>query len=514
MNEADNSRIAKNTLFLYFRMFLIMAVQFYASRVVLQQLGISDYGLYNVVGGLVALFGFVNASMTVTTQRYLNFHLESDNSLRLRQIFATCIHIHLLISLLLVVLAETAGLWYLREKMVIPAGREQAAFWVYQLSILSTVVSIMTFPYIADIIAREKMSAFAYISIIEALLKLLIVFLLSLAVIDRLVFYAILAALVQIIVCACYKGYANRHFPESRYHRCHDGALFREMLSFAGWNLWGNTAAVFNGQGLNLLLNFFFGPAVNAARAVTVQVQSLLMQFANNFQTALNPQITKNYASGRLDDMHALVFRSAKFTYLLLLLLCLPLLMETPFLLDFWLDEVPRYTAVFVRLMIMTTLIDATANPFMVSAAATGRVKVYQSVVGGTLLLVLPLSWLALRTGAAPWAVYAVHLAVSAVAYVVRLLIVRPLIQLPVGAFVSRVILRCALVTAVALVLPLLLHCTLPVGSLWTSLLTIVLSALSAAGSAYLVGLTAGEKGFVWGKLQEITKRRNGPVQR
>ena len=508
MNQVDNSRIAKNTLFLYFRMLLIMAVQLYASRVVLQQLGEVDYGIYSVVAGLVALFGFVNASMTASTQRFLTFHLEQGDSVRLKQIFATCIHIHVLISLLLVVLAETLGLWYLNTHMVIPAGRLQAAFWVFQLSILSTVVSIMTFPYMADIIAHEKMSAFARISIVEALLKLLIVFLLTVALMDKLVLYALLVVAVQLVICFCYKGYANRRFDESHYRYYHERPLFREILGFAGWNLWGNTAAVMANQGLNLLLNLFFGPAVNAARAVSVQVQSVLMQFANNFQTAINPQITKTYSGGRLTEMHSLVLRSAKFSYLMLLALCLPLLFEAPFLLDFWLDKVPAYSVVFVRLMVIITLIDMTANPLMISAAATGRVKVYQSVVGSILLMIVPVSYVVLRMGGEPWAVYVVHLAICCVAYVVRLLLVRPLIQLPIGRFVTAVLLRCLGVTAAASVLPLALWFFHPLEGLWGALLMIVVCVACALASAYGLGLSGEERRFVIDKITGLLRHR------
>lgn len=508
MNQVDNSRIAKNTLFLYFRMLLIMAVQLYASRVVLQQLGEVDYGIYSVVAGLVALFGFVNASMTASTQRFLTFHLEQGDSARLKQIFATCIHIHVLISLLLVVLAETLGLWYLNTHMVIPTGRLQAAFWVFQLSILSTVVSIMTFPYMADIIAHEKMSAFARISIVEALLKLLIVFVLTLALMDKLVLYALLVVAVQLVICFCYKGYANRRFDESHYRYYHERPLFREILGFAGWNLWGNTAAVMANQGLNLLLNFFFGPAVNAARAVSVQVQSVLMQFANNFQTAINPQITKTYSGGRLTEMHSLVLRSAKFSYLMLLALCLPLLFEAPFLLDLWLDKVPAYSVVFVRLMVIITLIDMTANPLMISAAATGRVKVYQSVVGSILLMIVPVSYVVLRMGGEPWAVYVVHLTICCVAYVVRLLLVRPLIQLSIGRFVTGVLLRCLGVTVAASVLPLVLWFFHPLEGLWGALLMIVVCVACALASAYGLGLSGEERRFVMDKITGLLRHR------
>lgn len=508
MNQVDNSRIAKNTLFLYFRMLLIMAVQLYASRVILQQLGEVDYGIYSVVAGLVALFGFVNASMTASTQRFLTFHLEQGDPARLKQIFATCVHIHVLISLLLVVLAETLGLWYLNTHMVIPPERMHAAFWVFQLSILSTVVSIMTFPYMADIIAREKMSAFARISIVEAVLKLLIVFLLTVALMDKLVLYALLVVGVQLVVCFCYKGYANRRFDESHYRFYHERPLFREILGFAGWNLWGNTAAVMANQGLNLLLNFFFGPAVNAARAVSVQVQSVMMQFANNFQTAINPQITKTYSAGQLPEMHQLVLRSAKFSYLMLLALCLPLIFEAPFLLDLWLDKVPAYSVVFVRLMVVITLIDMTANPLMISAAATGRVKVYQSVVGGILLMIVPVAYVTLRLGAEPWAVYVVHLAVCCVAYVVRLLLVRPLVQLPVGRFVTGVLLRCLWVTVVASALPLLLWYFQPVAGLWGHLLMLAVCVACALASAYGLGLSGEERRFVWEKVSGVFKQR------
>ena len=309
--SANNKRIAKNTLLLYIRMLFLMAVSLYTSRVVLQALGVEDFGIYNVVGGVVAMFGFLNAAMSSSTQRYLTFELGRGDMSRLRTVFCTSVNIHALISLVIVLLAETIGLWFFYQKMIIPEERLNAAMWVYQFSVLSSVVMVMNVPYNASIVAHERMSAFAYISILEVLLKLLIVFLLQVVCWDRLAFYAFLVFLVQLGIRFIYGIYCRKHFKETAFRWLWDKVMFREMLSFAGWNLWGNCAGVAFTQGINLLLNMFFGPVVNAARGIAVQVQSAVQQFSLNFQTAVNPQITKSYAVQDYGYMHSLIFRSS-----------------------------------------------------------------------------------------------------------------------------------------------------------------------------------------------------------
>lgn len=503
---SDNKRIAKNTILLYFRMMFMMAVQLYTSRVVLNTLGVEDYGIYNVVGGVVAMFGFLNSAMTTSTQRYITYELGKGNFDRLKQVFSTSVNIHVLISIVVVILAETIGVWFLNEKMVIPVERMEAAMWVFQLSILTTIIAIMSYPYNADIVAHEKMSAFAYISVLEVVLKLAVVYLLLVGDFDKLILYATLIAFIQLSVLMCYRFYCLRHFAESRYHFKYDKPLLKEMLGFAGWNLWGNLAYILFSQGLNMLLNVFFGPIVNAARAVAVQVQTAIQQFSSNFQMALNPQITKTYATGHLDEMHTLIFRSSKFTFFLLFILCLPVVIEAPVILEIWLKTVPDYTEIFLRIMIATMIIDATANPLMVSAAATGNVRIYQSVVGGILLAILPISYIVLKLGGAPWSVFLVHFCVCCVAYITRLFIIRPLIQLHVRAFVKEVVMRCMLVATLAALIPLAIHIMLPQTFL-NSLLIILLSVITATSSSFYIGLSSNERQVILGKVNTLKKK-------
>lgn len=501
----NNTRIVKNALLLYFRMIFMMAVSLYTSRVVLTALGVEDFGIYNVVGGVITLFSFLNGAMASSTQRYVTFELGKGNTDRLRKVFRTSVYIHLLIGLLIVLLGETLGLWFFYEKMVIPSSRMVAAFWVYQFSILTMVVMVMSVPYNAVIIAHERMSAFAYISVLEVMLKLGVVYLLYLTSADKLVVYAALLCLMQLLVRVVYGCYCHRNFEETRYRWSWDGSLFKEMLSFGGWNLWGGFSSVLFSQGLNILLNLFFGPAVNAARGIAVQVQGAVTQFSTNFQTAVNPQITKSYATGDYAYMHNLIFRCSKFTFLLLVTISFPIFLETEMILQLWLGTVPCYTAVFVRLMLCVTIMDAMAGAFMVSVQATGRVRVYQSVVGGILLTIVPLSWLVLKAGGAPWSVFVVHLAVCLCAFVVRLFILRPLIHLSLFGYFLQVICRCISVLLVAVPLPLVLLHFLP-ATLSSGVLVCLSGMLLMLFSSYLIGLTGGERRFVDDKVLSFLK--------
>lgn len=489
-------------------MMFMMLVTLYTSRVVLQMLGAEDYGIYNVVGGVVAMFGFLNASMTGTTQRYLNFELGKGDYKRLREVFVTSVNIHILISVIVVVLAETVGLWFVYNKLVIPADRMIAAIWVYQMSILTTVIAMMSYPYNAAIIAHEKMSAFAYISVFEVILRLGIVFLLPLFGIDKLLFYAVLVAVVQLLIRFIYSGYCAKHFPETKFFFFYDTPLSKEMLSFAGWNLWGNCAAILYGQGINILLNMFFGPIVNAARAVCSQVEGAVATFSSNFQTALNPQITKSYANGNLSYMHSLVFRSSRFTFLLLFCLALPIYLECSTILNIWLTEVPENTIIFLRIMLTITIVDACARPFMVAASATGKIKRYQSVVGGLLLSILPISYIALRFGADAWVVFVVHLCVATFTFWVRLLIIRPLVKISIRAYIKQVIVPCVFVAFTAIVFPLLIHLFFT-NTLIGSLSNIALSMFCACIASFAIGLTNKERQVITSKAKQILDRIN-----
>lgn len=505
---SENSRrIARNTALLYFRMFLTMLVSLYTSRVVLNALGVEDYGIYNVVGGVVAMFGFLNAAMSTATQRYITFALGRGDSDRLAAVFNTSVRIHFLIALIILVLAETAGLWFLHSEMTIPPERTGAAFWVYQCSVLSTIVLVMSVPYNASIIAHERMDAFAYISIFEVSFKLGVALLLVVWPSDKLVVYAVLLAVVQIVVRIVYGTYCRKHFSEARYTGIWDRGLFREMVSFAGWNLWGNCASIFMTQGLNVLLNVFFTPAVNAARAVAVQVQSVVMQFSQNFQMAINPQITKSYAADNMGYLHSLVFRSSKFSFILLYMVSLPIMLEAEVILEVWLKTVPQYTPVFLRIILVSSIIDSAAGPLMVVAQATGKVKVYQSVVGGVLLTILPVSYVVLRLGGAPYSVFLVHLVICIVAFVLRLVIVKPMIGLSVGRYFREVAGRCLAVVAVSLVLPLALYFGLD-GPSWLDFVLVCLaSVLSVAVASYFIALDRPERAFVVSRVVAFKDR-------
>lgn len=500
--KADNARLAKNTMFLYFRMIFIMAVTLYTSRVVLRVLGVEDFGIFNVVAGVVAMFGFLNSSMSATTQRFISFSLGRGDD-NLNKVFSTCVLTHALIALGVLVLVESVGLWFLYNKMIIPEVRMDAAFWVFQFSALSTVVTVMSIPFNADIIAHEKMSAFAYISIVEVCLKLLIVFLLDVGNIDKLVLYGFLLLLVQCGIFLTYMGYCLRHFKESRFRFVYEKKLFSEVFSFAGWNLWGYLASILYTQGLNILLNVFFGPVVNAARGLANQVDGAIRLFASNFQMAINPQIVKTYAAKDLESMHKLVFRSSKFSFFLLLALSLPVMIEAPVILRLWLSTVPDWTASFLRLMLVVVIVDSVANPLMTSAAATGRIKLYQSVLGGIQLLIVPVAYVVLRMGGEPNSVFVVHLCICLIAFAVRLFIVRGMIGLSIKKYLMEVCVKSGVVTVVATVLPLTLYFSMT-NSLLSAIVVVFVSLGSVAVSAYAIGLTKSERVFVSDKIGQI----------
>lgn len=500
--KADNARLAKNTMFLYFRMIFIMAVTLYTSRVVLRVLGVEDFGIFNVVAGVVAMFGFLNSSMSATTQRFISYSLGKGDA-NLNKVFSTCVLTHALIALGVLVLLESVGLWFLYNKMIIPEVRMDAAFWVFQFSALSTVVTVMSIPFNADIIAHEKMSAFAYISIVEVCLKLLIVFLLDVGNIDKLVLYAFLLLLVQCGIFLTYMGYCLRHFKESRFRFVYEKKLFSEVFSFAGWNLWGYLASILYTQGLNILLNVFFGPVVNAARGLANQVDGAIRLFASNFQMAINPQIVKTYAAKDLESMHKLVFRSSKFSFFLLLALSLPVMIEAPVILRLWLSTVPDWTASFLRLMLVVVIVDSVANPLMTSAAATGRIKLYQSVLGGIQLLIVPVAYVVLRMGGEPNSVFVVHICICLIAFAVRLFIVRGMVGLSIKKYLMEVCVKSGVVTVVATVLPLTLYFSMN-NSLLSAIVVVFVSLGSVAVSAYAIGLTKSERVFVSDKIGQI----------
>lgn len=499
----NNKRIAKNTLLLYLRMLFMMAINLYTSRVVLNTLGVEDYGIYNVVGGVVTMFGFINSSMSSATQRYITFGISKDNFENLQKIFSTTLQIHILIALIIVILGETVGLWFMYEKMQIPADRMEAAFWVLQCSIFSTVIVIISVPYNADIIAHEKMSAFAYISILEAILKLAIVYILIISSVDKLILYAFLLSAIQVLIRFCYSRYCNKHFKETIYKHIGDKILFKEMISFAGWSVFGNLSAVLFSQGLNMLLNLFFGPIVNAARAIAVQVQGAIQNFVLNFQMALNPQITKTYAKKEMNEMHKLMFRSARFSFYLLFFISLPILFETDFILTIWLKTVPENTVIFLRIIICTSLIYSLANPLIIANQATGKVKNYQIVCGGILLLILPISYICLKLGLPAYSVFIVHFIMEAIAQIGRMIMLRPLIKISIIEYIKNIYIPVILVVLFSTIMPFIVYKNLD-ASVIRFFTVCIVCFLSVGLIVYIVGLSKNERVFIHSKVQEV----------
>lgn len=487
-------------------MFFMMGIALYTSRVVLNTLGVEDYGIYNVVGGLVSMFGLLNGSMSSATQRYITFELGKGDSGNLNKIFCLSLQIHALIAVITTLLIESVGLWFLYYKMTIPPERMTAAFWVLQTSALTFAFSIMSVPYNADIIAHERMSAFAYISIIEAVLKLAIVFLLVVFPFDKLIIYSVLLAVVQLLIQICYMMYCNKHFAESHYHHVTDKKLFREMTSFAGWNLFGGLSSISFNQGLSMLLNVFFGPIVNAARAVATQVQSAIQVFITNFQMALNPQIVKTYAQSDFEAMHTLMYRSSRFSFFLMYLLSLPVLLEAPFILKLWLKTVPDNTVVFLRIIICTTLIYTIANPILAANNATGNVRTYYIVCGSLMISILPISYIILRLGCPAYSVFIVHFCIEAITQIARLFMVRNRLHLSIRKYLQKVYIPITWVVLLSCILPIWLHasidCNLP-----RFFTVCIVSVLSVAFVAFFIGLSKSERSFFIGKLNSTLNR-------
>lgn len=500
----NNKRIARNTAMLYFRMFLIMAVSLYTSRIVLKMLGVEDFGIYNVVGGVVTVMGVLNGAMAVSVQRYLTFELGKGDQIRLKQTFSMCITIFVLFAFILLFFAETLGLWFLNTQLIIPPDRLAAANWVYQFSILSAVATLLYTPYNAAIIAHEKMSVYAYVSIMEVVMKLGVAYVLVVFSYDRLIIYGLLLMLTAIIVTATYMIYCIRRYEECRYYFYWEKGLFRQLLSYSAWNMFGSLAGVAKGQGLNILLNMFFNPAINASRGIAYQINSAATQFFSNFYTAVRPQITKYYAQNDLKDMFELVFRSSKFSFFLVWMISLPILVETPYLIQLWLGQLPDYVVPFTRIIIVISAIDAMATPLMTTAHATGNIKLYQFVVGTLTILIVPISYLFLKIGDyQPTIVFWISLAISVINLFARLWIVRRLVNFPVWLYVKKIFSLMVLIAGVSAIVPVFVSGNVE-SSFQNCCLVCVLCILSSCFFIYLLGLTRGEKGFV---IQTIKKR-------
>lgn len=501
---SDNRRIAKNTVFLYFRMLLVMGVNLYTSRVVLKVLGFEDYGLYNVVGGIVTMFTFLNGSLGSATSRYITFELGKKNYERLNRIFNTALVIHIAIALLIVMLAETVGLWFFYEKMTIPADRLDAAFWVYQISILTCFFTLTQVPYNATIIAYEDMKIYAYVGVAEVFLRLAVVFLLMISPIDRLVFYAMLLCLLQIGIMMFYRYYCNGHYQVCKIRMYKDKGLFKEMFSYGGYDLIGNISGLAQGQGLNILLNLFYGPTVNAARGIAYQVQSAITQFSNNFMTAVRPQIIKSYAEDNLEAMMKLVKQSSCFSFYLMWMISLPVCLEADYLLSLWLGEYPDHTVNFLILVIVLCLIQTIKTPRTTIFHATGHIKWSNIVVGIILCAAFPLAYIALKFGGSPESVFWMANLTMFLSEFASVLVLKRYIDFSIRDYLSDVHGRCLLVAVVSFIVPYLLYDRWMDESFLRLLVTCILTTISVTFTSLYLGMD----GHLRFRLVQIIKKK------
>ncbi len=503
----NNKRIAKNTLLLYVRMVFLMLVTLYSSRVILKALGVEDYGIYNVVGGIVTMFQMLSGSLSAAITRFITFELGRGDCVKLRAIFSTAINIQLFLGLVIIVLAETVGLWFLECKMVIPENRLVAAIWVYQFSILTFLINLISVPYNSEIIAHECMDAFAYIGIFDALGRLAVAFLIAYAPFDRLIYYSVLMCVLALILRFIYWLYCKRKFEECKYECTWDSKLLKEMFSFAGWNFIGSSSAILREHGGAILINLFFGPTVNAAKGIATQVNSAVTAFTNNFLTAVQPQITKSYASGERKYMMSLLFKSIRLSFYMLLVLTLPIFTETSNILNLWLGSVPNYSIAFVQLTLVFTLSEAVSHPLVTAMLATGKIRNYQLVVGGIQMLNLPLSYLCLYLGMDAQFVLVVSIILSQCCLFARLMMLRNMIGLSVWGFLRQVYMNIFVVTLVAVPIPILLSLLLD-DSFPSMLFLVLASVLCASFSTFFFGCEKSERNFILEKVRSLLSRK------
>lgn len=503
---SNNKRIAKNTLFLYVRMLLMMAVSLYTSRIVLEVLGVTDYGIYNVVGGIVSMLGFLNSSMSNAVQRFLSYEIGKGADGKVAHVFNVALLAHFIIALVVFVILELVGVWYLNNHMVLPPERLPAANWVLQCTIVTTLFSIIQVPYNGIIIAKEDMGIYAYVSIFEAVLKLLIVYMLLMGSFDRLKLYAVLMMVATVVVLMINRIYCIRTYDEAHYKFVRDKVLLKEMTSFASWNMIGEVAWVMTGQGVNMILNIFFGPAINAARGLADQVNAAVMRFVNNFQTALNPQIIKSYSAGEIDDMKSLLYIGTKLSYFVLFLLVLPIIFEMDFILGLWLHDVPEHTTLFCKLILISSLTACVSNLLAQVAKAYGKIRKYQIIVSLFLLLNFPFSYFILVLGASAEMTVVVNIVIQGILLFVRLLLIRPMIALSIKQFVLNVMIPIIGVTGVAVVIPLAWKYYSNL-SVTNSLITIILVLISTIISIVYVGMNKYERMKIKDLIVNKTKR-------
>lgn len=505
-NTAANKRIAKNTMLLYVRMGVMMIISFFTARITLEALGVVDYGINNVVGGLVSMFSIISNSLSSSVSRFITFGLGSGNKKELNAIFSTSVNIHIILAAIVIIAIETIGIWFLNNKMVIPTERLTAAHWILQSSTIIFSIGLLSVPYNAAIIAHERMDVYAYFTFFDVFSKLATIFAIKYYGGDKLILLAIISLMPPLIKQFYYWNFSKKNFEECTYHAVWDKKIFKEMFGFAGWNFIGSTAGLTKEQGVNIAINMFTGPAVNAARGIAMQINGIISQFIGNFLVAINPQIIKEYAAGNLKRMHTLIFKSTRFSYYLFLFLSIPVILEVETILHVWLGQVPEHTVLFTRLVIILSLAETISNALIRSQEATGNIRNYQIVVGGILFMNFPISYFLLKLGYFPEITVIVAIIISQICLAARLAFLRHMVQLPVAAFLKEVYCNIIIVSVAAILLPFACH--LVIENDFIRLLTVgAVSIITSGLSIYFIGFNQDERAIAKRYIKKIKNR-------
>lgn len=511
--SSNNKRIAKNTILLYFRMIILMVISLFTSRVILQALGVEDYGISSVIAGFLSMFGIITTSMSNAISRFITVELGRGELERLKQVFSTSISVQLFMGLLIVILIETFGFWFLNTKMQIPTGREVAAQWCLHCATITTFISLMNIPFNSAIVAHERMSAFAYMTIVDATFKLSICYAIYISPYDKLITYSVLGVVVSILTTSIYWIYCLLRFQETSFSFRFDKSLFKEMCGFAGWNLFSQTAWVLNNQGINMLINLFFGVALNAARGIAVQVNGIILNFVNNFMVALNPQITKSYAVGDKETAFQLACRGCRLSFYIMFFLALPVMIESHQILKLWLGTPPEYADTFVVWTILSTFSTLLGNTLVTLQMAHGDIKKYQLWITIFGSIPFPLTWLAFKLGFPAIVSYYVYIAVYWALIFVRYYLVHEKTGISAKMYIVGVVLRTHIVAIVSSITPIIIHFCLP-ETFTRCILVVVSSMLSTFVIIFFFGLDLAERTFIIDKISLISNKFNKNVSK
>ncbi|EOW2319927.1 TPA: lipopolysaccharide biosynthesis protein [Klebsiella variicola] len=505
----SGKKVAKNALMLYIRMSIMLLVNLYMSRVVLNTLGVTDFGIYNVTGGVVLMFSFISNTMASASQRFFSYEIGKGNSDKLKGLFSATFIIYLSFAIIIFILAETIGYWFVSNHLNIPAERYDAAKFVYHASIFTFIFTIIRVPFTSFIIAKERMSFFAWSSIIEALLKLCLAFTIVYISFDKLELYALLMLFVAVVITFWYYVFCRLAFTETKLILVKEKKIFAELTSYAGWNSFTSIANIMVDQGINITLNIFFGPVVNAARSISYQIKAQVTTFVGNVQMAANPHIIKLYAEGKYNEMESIVLLSSRVTYYFMFVVALPFLLETEIILKWWLINIPPHTVLFCQLVIVNILIETISGTVTSAIQATGKIRKYQTIVGCILLTSVPLAYMLLSFGLSPEVTVILTCILSLICVAVRLLIYRELLKTRITIYIKKVIFSCLSVSLIASVIPILVKSYwLESQTVFSFVLICMLCFICTIAAITAIGITKEERVFLFHKISKILQKK------